>query len=51
MSYARLVSRPYVPRALGGALIGRLPTAMTALAMTLTLRAHDADFRFVGAAT
>ncbi|MFF1465133.1 MFS transporter [Streptomyces sp. NPDC058330] len=51
MSYAELVSRPYVPRALGGALIGRLPTAMTALAMTLTLRAHDADFRFVGAAT
>ncbi|MGW0364612.1 MFS transporter [Streptomyces sp. NPDC002990] len=51
MSYAALLRRPSVPHALGGALIGRLPTAMTALAMTLTLRAHDADFRFVGVAT
>uniref|UniRef100_A0AAU2JTC3 MFS transporter n=1 Tax=Streptomyces sp. NBC_00049 TaxID=2903617 RepID=A0AAU2JTC3_9ACTN len=51
MSYASLLRRPSVPRALGGSLIGRLPTAMTALAMTLTLRAHDADFRFVGLAT
>ncbi|WP_328764407.1 MFS transporter [Streptomyces sp. NBC_00272] len=51
MSYAALLRRPSVPHALGGALIGRLPTAMTALAMTLTLRAHDADFRFVGLAT
>ncbi|MFD9333700.1 MFS transporter [Streptomyces sp. NPDC060028] len=46
-----LLRRPSVPHALGGSLIGRLPTAMTALAMTLTLRAHDADFRFVGLAT
>ncbi|KOG37036.1 MFS transporter [Streptomyces resistomycificus] len=51
MSYLGLLRRPSVPRALGGSLIGRLPTAMTALAMTLTLRAHDADFRFVGMAT
>ncbi|MEV7420747.1 MFS transporter [Streptomyces sp. NPDC089919] len=51
MSYAALLRKPSVPHALGGALIGRLPTAMTALAMTLTLRDHDADFRFVGIAT
>ncbi|MCS0639638.1 MFS transporter [Streptomyces sp. LP05-1] len=51
MSYAALLGRPAVPVALGGALLGRLPTAMTALAMTLTLRAHGAGFRFIGVAT
>lgn len=51
MTYLGLLRRPSVPRSLGGSLTGRLPTAMTALAMTLTLRAHDADFQFIGVAT
>lgn len=48
MTYLDLLRKPSVARVLGGSLIGRLPTAMTALATTLTLRAHGADFRFVG---
>ncbi|QYX79562.1 MFS transporter [Streptomyces akebiae] len=51
MIYLDLLRRPSVARVLGGSLIGRLPTAMTALATTLTLRAHGADFRFVGVAS
>ncbi|ETK38070.1 MFS transporter [Microbispora sp. ATCC PTA-5024] len=51
MSYAGLLRKPSVVRALGGSLVGRLPTAMTALAMTLTLREQGTDFRFAGVAT
>jgi len=51
VTYLELLGRPSVVRALGGSLIGRLPTAMTALAMTLALRAHGTDYRFIGAAT
>ncbi|MBP2708366.1 MFS transporter [Microbispora sp. RL4-1S] len=51
MTYFGLLRRPSVIRALGGSLVGRLPTAMAALAMTLTLRAQGMDFRFAGLAT
>lgn len=43
-TYLDLLRMPSVGRALAGALIGRLPTAMTALAITLLLRAHGVDF-------
>ncbi|MEW9529677.1 MFS transporter [Microbispora sp. NPDC049125] len=51
MPYFGLLRKPSVVRALGGSLVGRLPTAMTALAMTLTLREQGTDFRFAGLAT
>lgn len=51
MTYRQFLRSPWVGRLLTGALVGRLPTAMVALALTLTLRAHGVDFGFVGLAT
>lgn len=38
----------YVPRLLGGSLVGRLPGAMASVAIPLTLRHNSADYGFVG---
>jgi MFS family permease len=51
MAYRELLGRPAVARALGGALVGRLPTGMTALALALLLRDGGASFALVGVAT
>ncbi|MFF7212094.1 MFS transporter [Streptomyces sp. NPDC008238] len=50
MPYLKLLRRPHVGRLLSGSLVGRLPTAMAALAIALALRAAGADYRLVGAA-
>ncbi|MFI6161116.1 MFS transporter [Micromonospora haikouensis] len=50
MSYLDLLRRSSVARLLLAAVVGRLPTSMVALALTLTLREHGIDFRFIGAA-
>jgi len=50
MTYLELLRRTSVTRLLLGATVGRLPTSMAALALTLTLRANQVDFRFIGAA-
>ncbi len=46
-----MLGHPPVARALAGALIGRLPTGMAALALALLLREGGRDFGVVGAAT
>jgi len=49
-SYLQLLRAPGVARALGGALAGRLPTGMAALAIALLLRDGGVGFGTVGAA-
>jgi len=51
MLYLRLLRRPYVTRLLTGSLIGRMPGAMAALAIALTLREAGSGYRLVGVAT
>jgi MFS family permease len=51
MPYTVVLRRPYVGRLLGGSLIGRLPAAMAALAIALTLRQVGADYATVGLVT
>lgn len=46
-----MLCHPPVARALAGALVGRLPTGMAALALALLLREGGQDFGVVGAAT
>lgn len=50
MSYLDLLRCSSVARLLFAAVVGRLPTSMVALALTLTLREHGVDFRFIGVA-
>ncbi|WP_018218371.1 MFS transporter [Salinispora vitiensis] len=50
MSYLDLLRIPSVARLLLAAIVGRLPTSMVALALTLTLREHGIEFRFIGVA-
>ena len=50
MNYFTLLRRSSVARLLLAAIIGRLPTSMVALALTLTLRDHGTGFRFIGVA-
>jgi MFS family permease len=47
-SYLVVVHRPFVLRLLVGSWIGRLPSAMAAIAIPLVLRAAGADYAFVG---
>ena len=49
--YGAILRHPPVAQALTGALIGRLPTGMAALALALLLREGGASFGLVGAAT
>ncbi|GAA4066471.1 MFS transporter [Nonomuraea soli] len=51
MPYLTLLRRPHVTRLLSSSLIGRLPTAMAALAIALVLREAGMDYRLVGLAT
>ncbi|MBE4736530.1 MULTISPECIES: MFS transporter [Streptomyces] len=51
MLYLRLIRRPYVIRLLTGSLIGRMPSAMAALAIALTVREAGSGYRFVGVVT
>ncbi|MCT9076588.1 MFS transporter [Streptomyces fulvoviolaceus] len=51
MLYLRLLQRPYVTRLLTGSLIGRMPGAMAALAIALSVREAGAGYRLVGVAT
>ncbi|GLW11694.1 MFS transporter [Microtetraspora sp. NBRC 13810] len=51
MSYTVVLRRPYVGRLLGASLVGRLPAAMAALAIALTLRQAGADYAIVGLVT
>jgi MFS family permease len=50
MRYLSLIGTPHVARLLVGAFVGRLPTAMAALAMSLVLRDAGATYGFVGLA-
>lgn len=50
MTYLYVLRRPHCFRVLSGSWIGRLPTAMAAVAIPLALRAAGADYAFVGAA-
>jgi MFS family permease len=50
VTYLQLLRLPSVTRLLLGMVVGRLPTSMTALALSLTLRDHGHDFGFIGAA-
>ncbi|MEU9489525.1 MFS transporter [Streptomyces decoyicus] len=50
MSYASLLRGPHVTRLLVGTLVGRLPSAMAAVAIPLTLRRAGASYAFVGLA-
>jgi MFS family permease len=49
--YVKLLRRPHVGRLLSGSLVGRLPTAMAALAIALALREAGTGYRLVGVAT
>jgi MFS family permease len=49
--YANLLRRPHVVRLLTGSLLGRLPTAMAALAIALTIRQTGGGYTRVGAVT
>jgi MFS family permease len=49
-TYLDLLRRPSVARLLLGAVVGRLPTSMTAIAVTLALRPRGLGFRFIGIA-
>ncbi|MFE2881546.1 MFS transporter [Streptomyces graminifolii] len=51
MPYLTLLRRPFVVRLLAGSLVGRMPSAMAALAIALTLREAGAGYRLVGLAT
>lgn len=51
MLYLRLLQRPYVTWLLTGSLIGRMPSAMAALAIALSVREAGAGYRLVGVAT
>jgi predicted MFS family arabinose efflux permease len=50
LNYFDLLRRSSVARLLLAAIVGRLPTSMVALALSLTLREHEVDFRFIGVA-
>ncbi|MFF5372599.1 MFS transporter [Streptomyces sp. NPDC013187] len=50
MSYVSLLRSPYASRLLVGTLVGRLPSAMAAVAIPLTLRDAGAPYAFVGLA-
>ncbi|MFH8787945.1 MFS transporter [Streptomyces roseoverticillatus] len=50
MSYADLLRGPHVMRLLLGTLVGRLPSAMAAVAVPLALRQAGASYGFVGVA-
>lgn len=49
--YLALLRRPYVVRLLAGSLVGRMPGAMAALAIALTLRHSGSGYQLVGLAT
>jgi len=49
--YLTLLRRPYVLRLLTGSLVGRMPSAMAALAIALSVREAGAGYRLVGVAT
>ena len=51
LSYRRLLGALWVTRLLAGAVVGRLPTAMVAIALPLTLRRHGIGFALAGLAT
>jgi MFS family permease len=51
VAYLDLARMPHVLRLLSGAFVGRLPTAMAALAIALVLRAAGGSYGFVGFAT
>lgn len=51
MPYLSLLRRPHVVRLLAGSLVGRMPTAMAALAIALSVREAGASYRLVGVAT
>ncbi|KOU71593.1 MFS transporter [Streptomyces sp. MMG1533] len=51
MLYLTLLRRPYVIRLLTGSLVGRMPSAMAALAIALAVREAGAGYRLVGVAT
>ncbi|GAA2987715.1 MFS transporter [Streptosporangium longisporum] len=48
MGYLGLLRSPYVTRLLMGTLVGRLPSAMAALAIPLLLRWNGAGYAFIG---
>ncbi|MEV0637217.1 MFS transporter [Streptomyces sp. NPDC050619] len=48
MSYLSVLRSPHVTRLLVGTLVGRLPSAMAAVAIPLALREADAPYWFVG---
>ena len=50
MRYVSLIGTPHVARLLVGAFVGRLPTGMAALAISLALRRAGAVYGFVGLA-
>ncbi|MGV9595239.1 MFS transporter [Streptosporangium sandarakinum] len=50
MGYLSLLRVPYVVRLLLGSLVGRLPSAMAAVAIPLALRENGAGYAFVGVA-
>lgn len=50
MSYLSLLRGPHVTRLLLGTLVGRLPSAMAAVAIPLALRGAGASYAFVGLA-
>jgi MFS family permease len=50
MTFLRVLRRPYCLRVLSGSWLGRLPMAMAAVAIPLTLRHAGADYVFIGAA-
>ncbi len=50
MSYLRLLRMPYFIQLLVGSWLGRLPMAMAAIAIPLTLRKAGAGYAFVGSA-
>ncbi|MFJ5114670.1 MFS transporter [Streptomyces sp. NPDC088551] len=50
MSYVSLLRSPYATRLLVGTLVGRLPSAMAAVAIPLALRNAGAPYAFIGVA-
>ncbi|MFF9205653.1 MFS transporter [Streptomyces sp. NPDC014986] len=50
MSYVSLLRNPYAARLLAGTLVGRLPSAMAAVAIPLALRDAGAPYGFIGLA-
>ncbi|NLU77945.1 MFS transporter [Micromonospora sp. HNM0581] len=50
MTYLAMLRLPAVTRLLCAAVVGRLPTSMVALALTLTLRESGIGYRFIGLA-